>query len=514
MARPESPHHGATAFADGRGTARYFQALREHWPFIALTVLFAVTAAVLYTTLAGDRYRAQADILVTPVSGADETFDGIPVLRETTEARNVVTVARLLRSPQVADAVLRDVGLPGGRDDLLADVEIRPQAQSNIVTVSAEADSPAEAVRIANAFADTLLTRLTVRFQRSLRSVVQRLDRRLEFLESDRSDSAEAAALSERLGDLRGLVGGADPTLQVVSRAVAPSEASWPRPALSIAVALLAGIVLGMGVAVGLELLNPLVLREEELPLDHGLPVLARVPRTGQRAVAELVQQGRVPVEVADAYRMLRARLETAGGGRLPHSLAVTSAGRPNERAVVAAELAATVALAGYRVVLADADLRQSRVAALLGVTPSQPSGLELVLRGEEARAGLVDATTPGLELLMGGTGDAGLVDLVEPGRVARLLDELNDVADVVVFDTPSPAEVADGLTLAAAVDTVLLVVRIGKTRRDALAQLSRTLAHQGIVPAGVIALTRSRARGPSERLVVVDREPASARSR
>lgn len=425
----------------------------------------------------------------------------------------MITVARLLRSPQVADEVLRQLRLPGDRDDLLDDVEIRPQAQSNIVTVTAEAGSPAEAVRIANAFADALLTRLTARFQSSLRSVVRRLDRRLDLLGSDSADSAEAAALSERLGDLRGLVGGGDPTLQVVSRAVPPGEASWPRPALSIAAALLAGILLGMGVAVGLELLNPLLLRDEELSLEHGLMVLARVPRTPQRAARELVQQGRAAVGVADAYRLLRARLETAAGGPLPRSLAVTSADQGDERVIAAVELAATVAAAGHRVVLVDGDLRRPRIGGLLGVATQEPSGIGRMLRGDGARAALVDGGAPGLQLLLAGPHDGGLVDLFEPGRVGRLLDELKEVADVVVVDTPSPADVADGLTLAAAVETVLLVVRIGKTRRDALARLFRTLVHHAILPAGAITVTRFRARGRSERLTSIDREPATTRS-
>ena len=78
-----------------QGTARYLQALAQHWPFIAGSVALALVAALLYLSAADERYDAHADLLVTPVAINDTTFVGLPVIRESGEGRGVLTAARL-----------------------------------------------------------------------------------------------------------------------------------------------------------------------------------------------------------------------------------------------------------------------------------------------------------------------------------------------------------------------------------------------------------------------------------
>src|SRR5215216_2412676 len=91
-----------SGFAEERqGTARYLQALAQHWPFVIGSVVLAVAAATLYLATAESRYEAHADVLVIPVSLDDETFIGIPLIRESGEGRSVLTAARLVERPEV-----------------------------------------------------------------------------------------------------------------------------------------------------------------------------------------------------------------------------------------------------------------------------------------------------------------------------------------------------------------------------------------------------------------------------
>ena len=80
---------------------------------------------------------------------------------------------------------------------------------------------------------------------------------------ADRSTSASAQAIQARLVTLKSLLNQPDPTLRVVDAAVAPTSASWPKPKLSIAIAFLAALILGIGVALALEFLAPDVKNEE-----------------------------------------------------------------------------------------------------------------------------------------------------------------------------------------------------------------------------------------------------------
>jgi capsular polysaccharide biosynthesis protein len=448
-----------------RGGTRYIRSLREHWPFIALTVIVALVAAFAYASLADKRYEASADILVSPVSNDDAAFTGLPVIRESVESRSVVTVARLLRSPQVADDVSRRIGLRIEREKLLERVEVRPQEQSNIVTVVAEGSTPAQAARIANGFADALIDRRKAQFDRALRNVLGRLSV---------SGEGAAPARSERIATLRGLLGEGDPTLLLASRAVPPTKASWPRPALSLAVALLAGLLLGMGVAVALEMISPLVLSDDELTA-FGAAVLARVPRLSRGQLRALQTEGRLPTELVDSYRLLLAQL--ARGGAHPRFLVVTSPSAGGDRALVSLLLAHLARTSG-QTILVDADLRGRALSSLLDAVP---------IRGSRED---------------GGPPRDGRIQLLshEAGFGVDELEERSSRGELVLVDAPSPSSSAEAFELATQAERVLVVVRLGRTRQDALAALMGTLANAGVA-ASFVVVQRRLARGTNERV-------------
>jgi uncharacterized protein involved in exopolysaccharide biosynthesis len=185
-----------------QGTARYLQALAQHWPFILGSVALAFAAAVLYLATAEDRYEAHADVLVTPVSLNDVSFVGLPVIRESGEGRGVLTAARLVETPQVANAARRQLRLRTSREELFDAVHVEPQEQSNIVTITAEAGSPRRAAAIANAFAVGVIAERTRIFQRDLRPIIRRLERRVAALPEGSRDAGEGRALADRLGSV------------------------------------------------------------------------------------------------------------------------------------------------------------------------------------------------------------------------------------------------------------------------------------------------------------------------
>ena len=482
------------------GAVRYVDALKEHWLLITALVVLAVGAAAAYAFAAEDVYEAHTDVLVTPVAADDPTFIGFSLLREgDAQARPVLTAARLVETPQVADAVAERLHFDS-REDALDAVQVTPVSQANILTITAESSNPARAAQIANAFADETIAQRSSVFQGELQATIRRLREELQPLPAAQRDSAEAVAIQQRLGGLTALLGNRDPTLQVVSEAVAPADPVWPRPVLSIAVALLASLLLGIGIALALELLNPRVNREDELLLEQRLPILARVPRMPRRVVrGYLAGREPLPGNVREAYRTVRANLQSAGRDeRFPQVVLTTSAVPGEGKTMTSVNLAITLSLAGYRVILVDGDLRRPMVATVFGVA-APPHGFADVLLGrvplEEA---LVEAPGHGeqLRLLLASPEHAHLIDLLEPDRVERVLTDLRLAADVVIVDSPPLTEVADALNLADDADALLVAVRLGHTRRDRLNELRRMLAQRGVAPTGFVVTTRRQRRG------------------
>lgn len=479
-------------------SGRYFRALREHWPYILGTVLLALAAALLYVSVAQKRYDAGADVLVTPVPSG--TFVGVPLFRETDLSRSVVTAARIVTSPQVVDGVKERLRLDVGRRELLSHVSVTPQEQSNILTITGKAATPEGAARIANAFADVLIAQRSRELQREVRAAVARISRQVERLRAQGA-STEATALADQLSALRTLVGARDPTLQIVSGAVPPDRAAWPRPVLSLAVALLAGLLLGLGIAIGIELVNPLVLTETDVLDPGGPPVLARVPRTALNRVQThlLPRSPNAPPSSTIPYRGLWANLSARTEGRRPpETVVVTSADQTEGAASVALGLAVAVALTGRRVVLVDADTRIAAIGAVLEASRPPRGGLRAVLVDDvPLDEVLVPSPQLGdqLRVLTSRPRDETLLGLVPPEQIEALVDELGRLADVVVFAAPPLLDAPDALTLAEAVDAVVITIELGHTRRARVAELRRDLGQRGIVAAGFVVI--SRRRGP-----------------
>src|SRR4051812_41885059 len=129
--------------AESSGIERYFRVVRERAGLIALVTLITTLMAAAYLVAATEKYEAEADLLVIPASRDDPALNGLPVIRESSApTRDVETAARLVHSRNVADRVIKELGLDQSADSLLAQVTAEPVAQSNIVSIRSTASSP------------------------------------------------------------------------------------------------------------------------------------------------------------------------------------------------------------------------------------------------------------------------------------------------------------------------------------------------------------------------------------
>jgi len=168
----------------------------------------------------------------------------------------------------------------------------------------------------------------------------------------------------------------------------------------------------------------------------------------------------------AEAFRTLRANIQLCHLASPMRSLLVTGAGAEEESAMVLCNLAVTIAQAGSRVVLADADFRQPSLHEILEL--GNDKGLATLLLGQdEGELPLQETAVPGLRAITSGPVPPNLAHLAGSPRIRDLVDRLADTADVVMFNAPPIGVVADAALLAGKVDGVVLVVSAGRTRRE-----------------------------------------------
>ncbi len=167
----------------------------------------------------------------------------------------------------------------------------------------------------------------------------------------------------------------------------------------------------------------------------------------------------------SEAYRSLRTNLSFYSLDAPLRTLVVTSPAVGEGKSTAVANLAVTMAQSGRRTILVDCDLRRPTQHELFGL--AMAPGLTSLALEETADLPLQPTSVENLWLLSSGPKPPNPADLLGAARMDRLIAQLLERADFVLFDAPPVMAAADAAILGAKADGVLLVIQAGKTRRD-----------------------------------------------
>jgi non-specific protein-tyrosine kinase len=460
------------------GLRQYVETIRERKWLVIACIVIATAVAIAYVVTAQKHYEAEADLLVTPVSSQDTLLGQLGLIRESADpTRDVQTASKLVHTTPVAEKTTQKLATGESTSQILNEVRAEPVAQSNIVAVTANATSPNAAQDLANAFATSAVEQRT----EALHSQVEALLR-----------SGAAPSDSARLESLRNAP---DPTVRIETLADLPSKPVSPRPVLSIAGGILAGLVLGLSAAFASRLLDPRVRREDQLRRAFRLPILARIPlERGRRKLP--LGPGQLSRPVIEAYRTLRGTLAASRHDRRHDSRAVLVTGSsPSEgKTTTAINLAAALALSGDHVILIEGDLRRPAVGKALGIT-AQQGIVDVLLETAKIEDALVtsEAYGPTLGFLLADQSGGWTTELFSLPAAQRMIEDAKRLADYVIVDSPPLNDVVDALPLTRAVDDVLVIVRLGRSRIDRITRLAELLATNGVKPAGFAVIGTDR---------------------
>jgi capsular exopolysaccharide synthesis family protein len=264
-----------------------------------------------------------------------------------------------------------------------------------------------------------------------------------------------------------------------------PTSPVFPRTRLTLLVAALLGIGLGIGAALLRENFATKVETADDLAVASGLPVFAEIPAETAllklHSTEELATQPRLHV-VAEALRDLRTNLLFTDDSI--RSVVITSPDGSHGKTTVAFGLAATLSRAGARTILVDCDLRRGRVAEMLQL-PRTP-GLMDVLVGETQLERVIRPTAGGPDVLVGGrrSGDPGELLTQE---FPAVLTELERDYDAVIIDATPVIPISDARILARYADATVLVARAGTASRRQVRQAVERLALISVHPTAAV---------------------------
>jgi capsular exopolysaccharide synthesis family protein len=176
----------------------------------------------------------------------------------------------------------------------------------------------------------------------------------------------------------------------------------------------------------------------------------------------------------ADRYRLLRMNLEKLRGGRKLRTLLLTSPSPQDGKSTVTLNLATILADRGkHKVLIIEADLRCPSLSRRLGLRRWE--GLSGCLEHGLEPISAVRLIQPmEFYLLPAGKLVANPTELLQSERLTQIVQSMSNRFDWILIDAPPTSPIADTLALKSRADACLLVVRSGKTPREAVEEAIR----------------------------------------
>jgi len=225
------------------------------------------------------------------------------------------------------------------------------------------------------------------------------------------------------------------PKVQVVNLAPEPLEASFPRWQIFFPGGFVLGLMLGIGLAFLVELLNDLVRTPKDVTTYLHIPLLGMIPdaeedeQLGDIDLALVVRQAPNSI-VSESYRRVRTNLKLSGLAEKAKTLLITSGGAKEGKTALAVNLATTLVADGKKVLLIDANFRRPSLGVIFSnnrdaapVGDAAANGLSDLLAD---RCGLPDAIrssgTEWLEIIESGQMPANPAEVLGGPAMERLI--------------------------------------------------------------------------------------------
>lgn len=495
----------------------YLRVIARRKGILVTAILFALVGSLAITLLQEPIYQAEAQLLVQPRSG-DTVFEDDPAVNVQNLERAIQTEIQVVEGQRVRTRVREDLGL----DTDPPRVNASAVGSTDIVSVKVRSADPETAQVLADAYTEAYITTRREQAVDDLDAATTEMQEKVAELQEriDEIDQQVADAPARSQGDLRASLSGQRQALvnqqatfneridvlqvdtalitggaSVVRTADLPEQPVEPTPVRTTALALVVGIILGLGAAFLVDHFDDSINVEADLHAVTATPVLAVVPvhpPPDNRPIA--VSEPNDPsVEI---YRGLRTNVQFLGLDARMRVIQVTSSLPGEGKTTTAANLAVVLAQAGHNVVLVDADLRKPMLHRVFSIP--QQRGLTDLLLGDLIDL-VVSQVDGGLHVIPSGNVPPNPSEMLASDRTAKLLEELANRFEYVIVDSAPTLPVSDSLALAAAADGVLHVSQARRASKRNVADSFERLERVTASPVGMIlnrAKTRRRGSG------------------
>lgn len=499
----------------------YLNIIRRWLWLLVLAALIAGSTTYWLEMQRPPVYEAKVRLIVGP--GIDSANPDLNALR--TGGQLMQTYAELATMRSILRIVIEDLGLDMPATRLEDYIEVKPNAEAQILSISVRSDSRAGAVTIANAVAQTLVDLSPSRvdnpdadLKEQMRNQAAKVETNIsmteasiEQLESELqlTNNAETQRLlADQLSKERDYLSNVNRTLALLFDSLQEASTNQvkivepatkakyvdPQFELKVGISTFAGLILGLVIVLTFEYFDGTVKSAEEFTKISSLPLLGTINRDkslGSNDGKNLVVRTAAGSVTAENYRMVgtklfsktkldpvregvpkdhpaseldKSRVATNATSRL-RSILISGVQPGDDVSEIAANLAVVLAQTGDRVILIDAHLRQPALSQLFDV--SNQNGLTTALTDESKKFDLVSVEwVSTLSILPAGPATSDPFQLLASSHMTKLIKQLESQADLVVVAASPLLAYADSLILASRVDGVVVAAQSERTHR------------------------------------------------
>lgn len=296
--------------------------------------------------------------------------------------------------------------------------------------------------------------------------------------------------------------------ISVLDPATVPIIPVRPNKRMSTMIGLLTGLVFCAGFVIIRSRSDRSIKAPGETLPWLNVPELGIIPsfssQRGLRA-GQLLGLQRNSVMMAESFRVVLASLffssgdsNGSGPGRV---LVFTSTSPADGKTTIAANVAIALSNIGERVLLIDADLSRPCLHHMFNTDNER--GLTTLLQSpainEDMIRETIRETESGVFLIPAGPQLSEAADLLFAGQMPELLTRFKAEYDCIVIDTPPTPQLSHARLLGKLADGVVLVLRAGRTSRDAAIGAVQRLFEDRIHVLGTVLNDWNPKKAPSE---------------
>ena len=429
---------------------QYWRLIVQNRILIICSVILGLVVSMAITFATTPTYQSSAELFVsTPASALD-----ISAMQQGSSfsQQRVKSYAQIINSPLTLVPVIKALKLKISPTDLARQITASAPLDTVLIALTVTDANPDRAAAIANAVANQFGT------------TVGELE-------------------------LHGI--GVDSPVKVstVKMAIPANSPSNPKKSINFALGLLLGLGLGVGLASLRRLLDNTIKNEDDI---EGTPLLAAIGFDNLADEKPLVTQiGRYAART-EAFRTLRTNLQFLRPDAHPQVIVFTSALPDEGKSTSAINLALSLAQAGAKTLLVEADLRRPKVSTYLELS-SKARGLSELLSGQEKMTApsikkiLQVFENTGLQVLVAGKVPPNPSELLGSHSFEDLVVLLRKQFEYIIIDCPPLLPVTDAAIVAAKSDGAILVVHAGVTKKPHFIGSRDALKSVGSIILGVV---------------------------